>query len=180
MATSSQYGVFVPQNLVWDIQQIYNSDFSDEQKELLVRLYQYINNISIALNLKDTGVYNNSFTTINGQTWFANPANNSSTPAVAAARQVQRAVLLWAQPLPNAGTQTQAHNITCTANTTITRFYGAASDTTGLNYLPLPYSSNTLIDNIELSMDSTNVTITTGSNRSNFNVTYIIIEFLQS
>ena len=180
MATSSQYGVFVPTNLIWDVQQIYNSDFTEEQKELLVRLYQNINNIALALNLKDTGVYNNSFSTINGQTWFPNPANNSSTPAVAAPRQVQRLVLLWASALPNTGTQAQAHGITCTASTTFTRIYGAASDTTGLNYIPIPYASPTLANNIEIKVDGTNVTIITGSNRSNFNVTYVILEYLQS
>jgi len=180
MATSSQYGVFVPQNLVWDVQQIYNSDFTAEQKELLVRLYQNINNIAIALNLKDTGVYNNSFSTINGQTWFPNPANNSSTPAYPAARQVQRLVLLWASPLPNTGSQTQPHGIVCTASTTFTRIYATASDTTGLNYIPIPYASPTLANNIELKVDGTNVTIITGSNRSNFNVTYVILEYLQS
>jgi hypothetical protein len=180
MATSSQYGVFVPTNLVWDVQQIYNSDFTEEQKELLVRLYQNINNIALALNLKDTGVYNNSFPTINGQTWFSNPLSNSTTSARPAARQVNRLVLLWATPLANIGAQTQAHGITCTPTTTITRFYAGASDTTGFNYIPIPYSSAANNSNVELSMNATNVTITTSSNRSNFNVTYVIIEYLQS
>jgi hypothetical protein len=180
MATSSQYGVFVPSNNVWDIQQLQQiPDISPELKELLVRLYQNINNISLALNLKDTGVYNNSFETVNGQTWFPNPAYNSSTQANPTARQVLRKVLLWAAALPNTGTQTQAHGITCTANTTFTRIYGTASDTTGLHYIPIPYASSTLANNIEIKVDATNVTIITGSNRSNFNITYIVLEYLQ-
>jgi hypothetical protein len=117
---------------------------------------------------------------VNGQLYFSNPANNSSTLAIAADRQVLRKCFLWPRTLPNAGSDSVPHGITCTTKTTFTRIYGAASDTMGFNYIPLPYASPTLVDNIELNCDGTNINIITGSNRSNFNVIYIILEYLQS
>ena len=82
--------------------------------------------------------------------------------------------------LPNAGTKSVPHNIPINGSYTFTRIYGAASDTTGLNYIPLPYASPTAANNIELNLDATNVNIITGSNRSNFNITYVIVEYITS
>lgn len=180
MANSSQYGAFVNQNYVWDVQQLLEADVnSPEFKELLVRLYQNINNISMVLNVKDTGMYavNES---VNGQLYFSNPANNSSTAANPALRQVYRKVINYTTALPNAGTVAIPHGIVCTAQTTFTRIYAVANDTTGKNYIPIPYASPTLVNNIELKVDATNVTIITGSNRTNFTITYIVLEYLQS
>lgn len=179
MAQSNQYGVFVNQNYVWDIQQLQETDLSPQVKELLIRLYQNINNISLALNLKDTGIYPVT-ETVNGQFYFQNPANNSTTPARANLRTVYRKVINIDSALPNTGTVAIPHNIICTAVTTFTRIYGVANDTTGFNYIPLPYASPVLANNIELKVDANNVTIITGSNRSNFNITYIVLEYLQS
>ena len=179
MATSNQYGAFVPTNLIWDIQNLQSVDItSPEFKELLVRLYQNVNNIALVLNIKDTGMYQLS-EFVNGQLLFPNPTNTSATLAYPANRQILRKVFNFGA-LPNAGTKSVAHNIICTANTTFTRIYGAASDTSGKNYIPLPYASPTLVNNIELNLDGTNINIITGSNRTNFNVTYVIVEYVQS
>ena len=180
MATSNQYGAFVPTNYVWDIQQLQQVDInSAEFKELLVRLYQNINSIALVLNVKDTGLYQTT-ELVNGQLYFSNPAYNSTTAATPTLRQVYRKVINYTSALPNTGTVTIAHGITCTANTTFTRIYGCASDKTGRNYIQLPYASPTLANNIELKVDATNVTIITGNNRTNFTQTYIVLEYLQN
>lgn len=172
-------GSFVQTTNVWDVSQIAEVDVtSPEFKELLVRLYQNINLIAINLNSRDAGYYTtNEF--VNGQLWFPNPALSSQTGTYPANRQVLRKVINFGA-LPNAGTKAVAHNIPITAGYTFTRIYGTASDTTGLNYIPLPYASPTLVNNIELKVDGTNVTVITGSNRSNFNVAYIILEYIKS
>jgi hypothetical protein len=82
--------------------------------------------------------------------------------------------------LPNAGVKTVAHNIAFTNQFTSTRIYGSATDPAGLFYLPLPYASPTLNKNIELSLDGTNVIITTGINLTAFTRTTIVIEFLKN
>lgn len=179
MATSSQFGAFVPTTNIWDVQNLYQTDVnSPEFKELLVRLYQNVNTIALVLNIKDTGMYQLS-EFVNGQLLFPNPANNSSTAAYPANRQILRQVYNFGA-LPNTTTKSVPHHITCTAHTTFTRIYGAASDTSGFHYIPLPYASNSAGASIELNLDGTNINVTTGSDRTNFNITYIIVEYVQT
>lgn len=179
MATSNQYGAFVTTTNIWDIQQLQSVDVTSPQfKELLVKLYQNVNNIALVLNIKDTGMYQLS-EFVNGQLLFPNPANTSLTAAAPANRQIIRKVINFGA-LPAAGTKSVAHGITCTTKTTFTRIYATASDTTGFNYIPIPYASPVLANNIEINVDATNVNITTGSNRTNFNITYVILEFVQT
>lgn len=175
---STNVGLFVPTTNVYDLAELYKLDVnSNEFKEFIVILYQNINKISIALNLKDSGYYNTS-QFVNGQMFFPNPANTSATQTYAAFRQVLRTVVNFGA-LPNTGTKSVPHHIPVTAAYTFTRIYGAASDTTGLNYIPLPYGSVAGND-VELDVDATNVTIVTGDNKSNFNVTYVILEYITS
>ncbi len=180
MASPTQFGAYVETNFIWDVQQLQQTDVnSPEFKELLVRLYQNLGLMAEVINVKDTGLYQVT-ELVNGQYYFSNPAYNSSTPTQPTLRNVYRKVINYTTALPNTGTATIPHNIVCTAATTFTRIYATASDTTGLNYIPIPYASPTLANNIELRVDGTNVYIITGSNRSNFNITYIVLEYLQN
>ena len=82
MANSTQYGAFVPNTFIWDVQQLQQVDLnSPEFKELLVRLYQNLGLMCDVLNIKDTGMYQVT-ELVNGQLFFSNPANNSSTKPV--------------------------------------------------------------------------------------------------
>lgn len=182
MATqSSQIAVSVNTTQVWDvISQLQQTDVnSPEFKELLIRMYQFIGLMANVLNVKDTGVYNNAYETVNGQSWFPNPANNSSTNTTAAVRQVYRKVINFGA-LPNAGTKSVAHGITITAKTTFTRIYGTATNPS-TSFIPLPYASVTaVINNIELNVDATNVNVITGIDRTAYTVCYIVLEYIQS
>ena len=177
---ADQYGAFLQTTQIWDVSEIGKVDVtSDDFKKLIVNLHQQINNIVNVLNIKDTGKYVLS-EFVNGQTFFSNPSLSSGTDQVAEDRQALRKVIYYTTALPNNGTATIPHGITCTSVTTFTRIYGSANDTTGNNYIPLPYASPTLANNIELKVDNTNVTIITGSNRTNFTKTYIVLEYLQN
>ncbi len=178
---SDQYGAFIQTTQVWDVSQLQEVDVKSPQfKELLVRLYQQINNIANVLNVKDTGMYQLS-EFVNGQLFFSNPALSSSTDQYPSDRPVLRKVINFGT-LPNAGVKTVAHGITCTKMTSFTRIYGAASDPVGFNYIPIPYSSNAAATaQVQIDVDATNVIIDTGTiDRTNFTVTYIILEFIQS
>lgn len=166
-------GFFVPTTNIWDQQLIATIDFnSQEFRDLLIRLYQNINLISLALNAKDTGLYmDQEF--VNGQQFF-NPAD----PNPLKLRPDFRKLVNFGT-LPNTGTKSVAHGIPIDANYVFTRIYGCASDQTGMTYIPLNYASPTLVNNIELFVDATNVTVITGSNRTNFTICYIIVEYLQ-
>lgn len=173
------YGAYNPTTNIWDVSQIYSVEVnSPEFKELLVRLYQNLNLLATLVNLKDTGYYDlQEF--INGQQYFPNPALSSSTGTMPTYRPVYRKVINFGT-LPNTGTKSVAHGITCTTATSFTRIYATATDPVGFNYIPIPYASPTLINNIELNVDATNVNITTGSNRTAFTITYCILEYLQT
>lgn len=171
---NSTTGAFVPTTNVWDVSQIYDVKIdSPEFRELLVRLYQNINLIALVLNIKDSGIYN-TLEFVNGQTFFPNPILSSDSETNPEFRQVYRMVIDFGA-LPNTGAKSVAHNVPITPATTFTRIYATASDTTNFDYTQVGYGTDILID-----VDATNVTITTASDRSSFNVCYVILEYLQS
>jgi len=170
----------IPTTFVWDISEIYATNTNDpvQMRELLVRLYQNLNRMQLLLNGKDDGTFMTINEQITGQAWFPNPNLNYTSSTTPAQRTTYRTTINFGA-LPNAGTKSVAHNITCTARTTFTKIYGAASDTTSPQYIPLPYASPTGTDNIELFADDTNVTVITGSDRSSFTISYIVLEYMQ-
>lgn len=170
-------GAFVPQTNVWDVSEIYAANLDPKLTELLVRMYQNIGLMATNVNYKDAGYYAlQPF--VNGQLFFANPGNNSSTPGYAAFRQVNRLVINFGA-LPNAGTKSVPHYLTINAEFTFTRIYGCSTDPKTF-FIPLPYASAAAADNVELYVDPTNVNVVTGANYSMFTITYIVLEWLQS
>ncbi len=171
-------GSFVPTTNIWDVQQLYQVDVtSPEFKELLVRLYQNVNNIALVLNTKTSGYYvQQEFVT--GNIYFQPTASitNNANPQL---RQTYRMVVDFGA-LPNATTKSVAHNIPdVDSNFTFVAIYGAATDPVALSYLPIPYASATN-DNIELEVDATSVSITTTSNRSSYTRCYVVLEYLKN
>ena len=178
MATDFK-GSFVPTTNIWDVGAIQEVDVnSPEFKELLVRLYQNINLIAIQLNGKDAGYYVlGEF--INGQSYFPNPTTAAANPTIPVVlRPVYRLTLDFGA-LPNTGTKSVAHGIVVDNNTTFTRIYATASDTTGHTYIPIPYISATENREVEITVDATNVNITTSANLSNFNQCYVVLEYMK-
>lgn len=171
-------GLFVPTTNIWDVNQIYAIENIDaDLQELLVRLYQNINVISLALNLKDSGYYTiQEF--LNGQVFFPNPALTATSPTTPVYRQVFRTVVNFGV-LPNATTKSVAHGIAITNTYSFTRIYAAASNQSGLSFIPIPYASPVLINNISLDVDATNVTIVTGTDRTAYTLTYVILEYIK-
>jgi len=168
-------GTVLPTNYIWDIQELQSIDLDPKFKELLIRLYQNLNIMAVTVNNKDTGVYQrNEFAT--NQTYFPNPANNSSTVQGPSNRQVLRQTYMRSNV---AGADAFNHNITVTANTTFTRIYGVGNDTTGNNYYPFPWASAAGATNVELKVNATQVVITNNSGIT-FTTVYIVVEYLQS
>lgn len=165
-------GLYVPTTSVWDMGLISSIDTNSEEfKDLLVRLYQNINNIVLALNLKDSALYVlEEF--VNGQQFF-NPA---STDPLQLRSDFRKTVNIGAV---GAGVTTVAHGIPFTATYTATRIYGAATDSIGLNYYPLPWASAGGAANIELKVNGTNVVITNNSGIA-FTRCIVVIEYLKN
>lgn len=187
MPTNQQYqrtGSFIPTTQVWDQAQLESVNVnSPEFKKLLVRLYQNINKMALVLNTKSTGAfYEQEF--VIGDLFFPNPNNTLSSvlPKAPIERQVARKVVNFGS-LPAAGTLSIPHNLDIEDQWTFTRIYGCATNPTAAfpnrRFIPLPYVGIGAVDNLELSVDLTNVTITTGgTNYSGFTITYVVLEFL--
>lgn len=170
----------IPTTNVWDPSQIYEVEgISEPLSELLVRMYQNLNQMSLAINAKDAGYYLlEEF--VNGQQFFADPADTDQTNY---RPDFRRAVNFGA--LPAAGSKSVAHSIAPTADYIATRVYGAATNpTAGAGtpfFIPIPYSSATAVaDNLELYVTDTNVVITTGgTDYSAFTQCVVVIEYIK-
>lgn len=165
-------GIFVEETSVWDQIGSLDTQNPEDLRLLITRLYQNINLISVALNLKDTGIFDNSQEFITGMNYFPDPAKTAVTSPQSEMRPVYRTTLI-AGPLLNAGATVVAHNINPNSSFILTQCYGAATDPIGLNYTPIPNQD------ILVRIDATNVTITTSANYSAYTIVYIVVEYLK-
>jgi len=172
MANNTQFGAFVPTTDVFDTT-IGNLDpQSDEFKYFLVRLRQSINNIALVLNIKDSGYYlPTEF--VNGQLYFPNPLGNQKTY-----RQVFRDVVDFGA-LPNTGTKSVPHTIeNMNDEFTFTRIYGAATDPVNLIGIPVPNLD--AIGFVYISVDDTNINITTTFDATAYTRCLVVVEYLKN
>lgn len=148
---------------------------SPEFKTFIRELQSTFTDMAERINLKDIGTYYTQ-ETINGQTFFPDRTNRKIEP-----RPVYRTVVNFGA-LPHTGTTNVAHGITFPVpnSYTFTRIYGAATDPATPEYIPLPYASPIAANNISVSVGPVNVTITTGSDRSAFTTSYVILEYIKS
>jgi hypothetical protein len=172
------YGSFVPTTNIWDTSHIQDIDVtSPEFKELLIRMYQNLNLMSLALNNKASGIYDTQ-EFVTGNLYPPNPVLSSATSTTPNPRNSYWE-FVFCGALPNAATKSIPHNIPFNSGFTMIRYGGAASDTTGLTYLCLPYVDAAGTDNIQLDVDRFDVNITTESDRTNYNISYVILEYLK-
>lgn len=173
-------GAFLPTTQVYDPSTILKLDANSEEFKLfLVYLYQQNNNIASMVNLKATGYYP-LVEFVSGKLWYPNPTQNSSSNQTPTYRQGYVKVTRCGQ-LANTGTTVTAHNIDLTgAVFRPIHIYGVARDLTAGTYIPIPFASPTLANNIEITVDNTNINITTGSNRTNFTECDIVIEYIKN
>lgn len=150
-------GSYVPTTNVWDIARLYEVEVSSpEFKELLVRLYQNVNNIAIVLNTKVTGYYiEQEF--VSGKLFY-NPNADPNDPL-----QLRPGFLKTTNTGPlGAGVTAVNHNIAVTATFQWMFIYGAATDTGTLVGYPLPFAG-AAGNNIEVSVTSTQILINNNS-----------------
>lgn len=127
-------------------------------------LYKRIAN---SVNSKEGGLYSLSEVNAFMQYFTSNP--NAFRPTY------RKVIDIGA--LPNAATKSVAHGITITNTFRFVRIYGAASDPINFLYIPLPFSSPTLNENIKVTVDATNVNITTAINFSGYTSSQVVLEY---
>lgn len=138
-------------------------ELPEDGKEMRFRLNDLYQKTTASLNSKEGGLYQPIERT-NGQQYFdpLNPQKN---------RNVYRMTVDFGA-LPNTTSKSVAHNIVgWNKSFRLTRAYGAATDPEALEALPIPN------DGILLTVNATNVTVTTTSNRSAYTDTTIVIEY---
>jgi hypothetical protein len=148
-------GSYVPTTNVWDVARLYDVEVnSPEFKELLVRLYQNVNNIAIVLNSKSTGYYiNEEF--VSGKSFFNPTSNDPLDLRPGFIMSVNTGAL-------GAGVTTINHNITVTNMFQWMFISGAATNTGTLVGYPLPFAGATE-NNIEVSVTATQILINNNS-----------------
>lgn len=171
-------GMFVPTTPVFDVQSLKGKDLdSPEFIQFMVALTQRINLISIQLNAKDIGLYQLT-EILNGQQFFPNPALSSTTSQSPTQRAGLRTVVNFGA-LPNAATKSVPHGIGLDA-TAIGTLISCTATNPGNSFIDIPYSSVTNINlNIEMTIDMTNVNITTASNYSAYTICLIVFEYIK-
>jgi hypothetical protein len=166
-------GSYIGTTQVWDVSQIYDIEVnSPEFKELIVRLYQNINNVATVLNTKDSAFYlNKEF--VNGQLWF-NPADPTLSQLKLRA-DFRTVVNIGAL---GAGVTSVNHGITVTNTLKWTFIGGAATNTGTLVGYPLCFAG-AAGNNIELRVTSTQVVINNNSGVT-FTDCYVVLEYVKN
>lgn len=175
MSLSSSSGSFVSTTSSLDVSEIGREP---DVKKLIARLYQALNNISIAVNLKDTGYYpEKEF--VCGQLFFPSDGSNSSVRGNVAYRSVFRKVINVGT-LPNSTSKNVPHYMNTTGYT-FTRIYGTATDPSAARlFIPLPYFANGSGSSVALWVNGTDVKLQTSGNMSNYTESHVVLEYIKT
>lgn len=177
-------GLFIDTTQIWD-EYLQAAQGEIDSRELFLRLYQNINKIAIALNLKDSGLYSQT-EFVNGQQWcpineitnFTGVVASNDSKVNADPRQVYRKIV-FCGALLNAAAKTIPHGIVITDTTKFVRMYGAANTINTIPtklYKPIPCTG---VDPIDLLVDETNITLITTTNLTAFNEVWVVLEYLK-
>jgi hypothetical protein len=177
-------GLFIDTTQIWD-EYLQAAQGDIDSRELFLRLYQNINKIAIALNLKDSGLYSQT-EFVNGQQWcpineitnFVGTVGSASNQLNAEPRQVYRKIV-FCGALLNAAAKTIPHGIEVTDTTKFVRIYGAANTiNTAVNklYKPIPCTG---VNPIDLLVNQTSIILTTTTNLTAFNEVWVVLEYLK-
>ena len=143
-------------------------------------LTEYLKKITNAVNIREIGWFLEE-ELLSGQQFFP---GTSSSPEDQQFRSVFRRVVNFGA-LPNAGTKSVPHGITVTENTSLVQPYAAATQPLVIAppqaflAIPIPFSSPTLNENIKITMDATNINITTAIDYSAYTRCYVSIHYIQ-
>lgn len=163
--TSQEFESYVP---VYDVV----PEKWDDARPFLVETLKKISN---AINVREIGFFLDE-ELLSGKQFIPSPALTGDSQQF---RTVLRKVIDFGA-LPNAGPKSVPHGIVVDSNFTLI-FAGAyATDPINLISVPIPYVDPSGINSaISLTIDTTNVNIVTGVNRSNFTRCYVILEYIQ-
>lgn len=150
----------------------------EDWKDARPFIVEQLKKLAIAVNIREIGWFLDE-ELLSGKAFI--PGVNSSASGMTSQiyRQVLRKVIDFGA-LPAAGTKSVPHGISVTDNFTLVFMGGYATDPVNLVGIPIPFVGTTGLPSlIAINMNSTNINITVGTNRSTFTRCYVIIEYLQ-
>ena len=163
-------GNYVQQTPLFEIARLQQVDIkSEEFKQLLVQLYQQVNNIALELNSKDTGYYINQEVNISSILYNLTSSNPQNQ------RPIYRKTFFTG--VINAGVNNIPHGLTITATWDFVKILGAAKNTAGGIYIPLPYVSVAATP-VQVSVNNVNIVINNASGVV-YDSGYITLEFVK-
>lgn len=172
-------GAFVQQTPIFNFND--SNVNSVEFQDFMTQLTQTVNNMSLILNMKDTGTYDTE-EFICGQVYF--PLVDPTGVQVPQWRPIYRKIINFGAVtggLPNAGCFSAPHGIPVTNTWFFTRQYAEARNPAIPGFLAIPYvSSVDKAHDIELSVDSVSVRICNVANYSAYTTVYVILEYCES
>jgi len=162
--SSQQFETYVP---VYDV-------VPEEWEEARPFLVEMLKKITNSLNSKEVGFFLDE-ELLSGKAFIPGATLPGNNPGIF--RQVLRKVVDFGA-LPNAGLKSVPHGIVYDANFTLVQLFGAATDPIGLQSIGIGHAAAPP-NQVEIFLDAVNINIVTGSNRSAFTRTFIVIEYLQ-
>ena len=137
---------------------------------------EHLKKISNAINVREIGWFLDD-ELLSGKQFI--PSLNSSAGASASGnfRSVLRKVIDCGT-LPNTGTKTVPHGISIDGNFTLIQLYGSSTDPIGLLSFGLGNAA-AAPNQVQLFLTATDIILVTGSDRTNFTRTYVVIEYLK-
>ncbi|MFQ5685096.1 MAG: hypothetical protein ACE5GV_00400 [Candidatus Scalindua sp.] len=121
------------------------------------------------LNRKDTGQYDEFEVQVNQTFPGASPQEK---------REIFRTVIDFGA-LPNTAAKSVAHNISNFSSVIFTRIYGISTQP-GVQAFPIPLASTAFANQVEIFVDSSDVIITTGGDRSALTDTWVVLEYYRT
>jgi hypothetical protein len=153
----------------------------DDLKQLFIAISKAIDKLNKTVNQKTSGLYPRA-EFVTGNQFFPDPTLSSLTAQTPTYRQTTFKAFII-PPLLNAGTIVVAHGIDFNNRVSFVDIYGVANDIgVTKEALPLPFvdvAGVIAAGSIELSLDATNIYVTTTGNGTNLTKNYVVVEFLK-
>lgn len=145
----------------------------EDAREFLV---EHLKKISNAVNIREIGWFLDE-ELLSGKAFIPGVTLPGNNPANY--RTILRKVIDFGA-LPNAGTKSVAHGITVDSNFTIISLWaGATKPTVAYSAIQIPFSSPILNENIKITLDATNINITTAIDYTAYIRVFVVAEYLQ-
>lgn len=165
MTTSQEFESYVP---------VYDA-IPEQWEEARPFIVEQLKKISNAVNIREIGWFLDE-ELLSGKAFIpvAVPAGDASPQQY---RTILRKVIDFGT-LPNTATKSVAHGIVFDVNFTLIQLWAAATDP--VNFIALNIGHAAAAPNqIELTMDATNINITTAKNYTAFTRCFVVVEYIQ-